>query len=126
MAAALNHDDGGDLSTSLPHEFSLGSFTSNISTPHRSYAPHLRAASRSTAGSTTQAGSSYGGSKRTPAKEYPSLLHDTEENMAEGEAEDALKTPGPERKGRTRSGTLTAASKGSNLTLRDQEKVRPF
>lgn len=68
--------------------------------------------------------------------DYASLLHDEDEGGADlsssGGVRDVLDTPaagdGPAKKGRARSGTLTASSattatKVSKLTLRDQEKV---
>ncbi|KAF6764543.1 hypothetical protein DFP72DRAFT_1040299 [Ephemerocybe angulata] len=135
------------FSSSLSHpDFSLGSFASGISTPHRSNLnvtagylrpPRLsgRAGSSSTLvpGSASQLGKASVTGK--DVEEYAGLLHDDEvgvvtaEEAAMGDSigpGSVLDTPGPKPKGvRTRSGTVTAAaapSKVSKLTLRDQEK----
>ncbi|KAF6764540.1 microtubule associated-domain-containing protein [Ephemerocybe angulata] len=150
MAAAPNsHDptspgEEPSFSSSLSHpDFSLGSFASGISTPHRSNLnvtagylrpPRLsgRAGSSSTLvpGSASQLGKASVTGK--DVEEYAGLLHDDEVTAEEAAMGDSigpgsvLDTPGPKPKGvRTRSGTVTAAaapSKVSKLTLRDQEK----
>lgn len=133
MSAALNaHGDTSNQSSVTAPDISLGSFTSTFSTPAR----NLRIPSNST-GTTAVSPPSTLLFKRRAEDATPGskrLGHDEEGEDHDG---DVLDTPDgrkekwvdvadsatPGRPKRTR----TASSKGGlNLTLRDQEKVRPF
>ena len=136
MSAALNAqaDTSAQSSGTVP-DISLGSFTSTFSTPARK----LRIPSTSTATTAVSPPSSYFSKRRgeeaTPVSKRLGHVEDGEE-----EEGDVLDTPdgrkGSERWGDTTADvsapgrpkrTRSAGSKGgTNLTLRDQEKVRPY
>jgi hypothetical protein len=154
MAAALNTHEPEDLSlsispgNSLTHpDFSLGSFASGVSTPHRSNV--LRPPRTSLAppnGGSTNGASPLGPRRTKNVGDYASLLDETDEgvDLNASVGADMPDTPGPATGmkgilGRTRSGTVTGGStasmtntngassttnKVSKLTLREQEKVR--
>ena len=141
MSAALNSRPDASTSTGTIPDLSLGSLNSGISTtPGR---PGLRVPSSTSSGTTAPSSAPLSTpsppapsafSKRkveegTPAARRYGLSGHEEDGDGDG---DLLNTPawgdGPDtpvagtRPKRTRSGA--SGSKGSNLTLRDQEKVR--
>ncbi len=138
MSAALNAqaDTSAQSSGTVP-DISLGSFASTFSTPARK----LRIPSTST-GTTAVSPPNGSFSKRRAEEATPiskRFGHTHTDDVEEEEVGDVLDTPDA-RKGSERWGeatdasapgrpkrTRSAGSKGGiNLTLRDQEKVRPY
>lgn len=148
MAAALSshpdlsssdqHPDSSNHSFSGP-DFTLGSLTSAFSTPHKGAGGgKLRvpgATSRNRTPSPGTSATAYATSSRASGLKSLDEEESFDFDAAAGQGNetgggDLLGTPAVEKKGRGRSGTLTANngissnSKLSKLTLRDQEKVR--
>jgi hypothetical protein len=143
LSSSDHHSDSvGNHSFSGP-DFTLGSLTSAFSTPHKGGAAgggNLRVpggtSSRNRTPSPGTSATAYAPSSRASGLRSLDEEESFDFDAAAGGANetgggDLLGTPALERKGRGRSGTLTANShngassnsKLSKLTLRDQEKV---